>query len=155
MSAHAAGSVPLTVDGISEIEVWMAIIQDEYDVASARRFGQYVVHPPFDDVRDANTGVRRFRRFSCTGFVLDAHRQVGIELLVLDEAVLPELSESDLVSAYPEITRVPAELPAKLGVHGEGPWRVVHAGYVRHALNRPSDAIRAQPHRARPTDSRF
>lgn len=76
--AHVAGHVPLTNDEIREIACWIEEIADEYDASAARaRSCQFVIDPPWKDEPDPNTGVRRYRRYSCAGFVLDAHRQVG------------------------------------------------------------------------------
>lgn len=155
MNAHVAGNVPLTLGEVAEMEVWIAKIEDEYEHAHAGKFHQYVIHPTSEDFRDPITGVRRYRRFSCAGFVLDAHRHVEIDLLDLDETVLPEVSEDTIVSAYPWVARLSLERRARLGLRGDGPWRVVLAGYVLHSLNRSSDNIRAEPYQARPSDSHF
>jgi hypothetical protein len=155
IDAHAAGSVPLTSEEIAAIETWIEKIEDEYRAVKPRAFVQYIVRPPFEDYRDRNTGVRRHRRFSCAGFVLDAHLQVEIELVATDEAGLPEVGRDEIGAAYPELARMDDQRRAWLGIPGDGPWRVVLAGYVLHALNRPTDKIRSEPYRARPGDCRF
>jgi len=99
--------------------------------------------------------VRRYRRFSCAGFVLDAHRQVEINLLLVDEEALqalPEVDEQMLVLAYPDANRRRLH---RLGVPGNGPWRIILAGYVFHALDRTSQQIRDRPYQAKPGDERF
>ena len=149
------GSIPLTVEEISEIETWIEKIRDEYELAHARRFDQYVIHPVSEDFRDPNTGVRRYRRFSCAGFVIDAHREVEIDLLDTDDDNLPEVSQKELVAAYPEVDRMDVTRRERLGLKGDGPWRVVLAGYVCHSLNRPSEVIRSVPYKPRVTDKRF
>lgn len=115
---------------------------------------QYIVDPPWHDVRDSVTGVRRYRRFSCAGFVLDSHLQIDIELLDLDDGVLPEVDKKMLESAYPDVARKGADLE-DYGVGGDGPWRIVLAGYVLHALNRPSERIRHEPYQAQSGDELF
>jgi hypothetical protein len=99
--------------------------------------------------------VRRYRRYSCAGFVLDAHLQVEIELVETDEASLPEVGRDEIGAAYPELARMDDQRRTWLGIPGDGPWRVLLAGYVLHALNRPTDKIRSEPYRARPGDCRF
>jgi hypothetical protein len=149
--AHAVGQAPLSSTEIATVEVWIAKIEDEYLHAGAGRRKQYIVHPPWKDVRDPNRNVRRYRRYSCAGFVLDAYRQVEIYLLEIEETSLPKVDEAMLRSAYPGIG---SRLTQNLGIDGDGPWRIVLAGSV-HSLNRSSEAIRTEPYQARPGDERF
>lgn len=154
--AQAIGRVPLTNDEVKQIEARIEEIADEYESEGAHRRQQYIVDPPWQDVRDPNTDVRRYRRFSCAGFVLDAHSQVDIELLDLDNSVLPEVDKETLQLAYADVdvARKGADLE-RYGVGGEGPWRIVLAGYVLHALNRPSELIRQEPYQAQSGDELF
>jgi len=149
---HAAGRVPLTVEEITRIEAWIEKIVDEYQAADVQGRQQYVIHPPWEDRRDQNTGVRRYRRFSCAGFVLDAYSQVDIELLEIEEAALPGVDRETLLVAYPRIDRVDL---GRFGLHGDGPWRIVLAGYVLHALNRATQEVRQEPYRAKPGNGFF
>jgi hypothetical protein len=43
----------------------------------------------------------------------------------------------------------------ELGIPGDGPWRVVLAGYVMNALDRPESAIRSLRYSPRPGDEFF
>ncbi len=151
---HTVGRIPLTNDEIKQIEARIEEIADEYEAEDVDRKRQYIVDPPWHDVRDSVTGVRRYRRFSCAGFVLDSHLQIDIELLNLDDGVLPEVDKKMLESAYPDVVRKGADLE-DYGVGGDGPWRIVLAGYVLHALNRPSERIRHEPYQAQSGDELF
>lgn len=157
ISAHAAGRVPLRTPEIRQIEVWIEKIRDEYiksNVAANRR-RQYVIHPPWEDYRDPTTGVRRYPRFSCAGFVLDAHRQVDVNLIDIKEEglrLLPEVDEQTLALAYPGVSFQHLD---RFGIKGRGPWRIVLAGYVLHALNRTNERIRRRPYQAKSGDERF
>jgi hypothetical protein len=154
LSAAVAGRIPLTNDQINCIDTWIAKIKDEYQLEKARRRQQYIIDPPWKDVRDENTGVRRYRRYSCAGFVLYTHLQVNISLLIIDKEELPEVTRQTLEAAYPDVFRSPVLLN-RFGLQGSGPWRVVLAGYVLHALDRNSDEIRAEPYLAQGGDELF
>ena len=129
---------------------------DEYQAAGmgGRRRGQFTVHPPWQDVRDRHTNVRRYRRYSCAGFVLDAHRQVSLNLLKIDEGSLPEVDQATLALGYPGL-QMHESVRDSVGVPGDGPWKVVLPGYVVHALNRTSQEVRQGPYHARSGDERF
>jgi hypothetical protein len=156
MSAHAVGRVPLTNDEIKEIAVWIEQVADEYRNAAPRpgRRRQYVIHPPWRDRFDPRTGVRIYRRFSCAGFVLDAHRQVQVDLLNMNEEALPPVDKTLLALAYPNAD-LNTSLLQDFGIHGDPPWRIVLAGYVLHAMNRSTEEIRRAPYRAKPGDELF
>ena len=154
LSADVAGRIPLTNDQINIIRTWIEKVLDEYDFESASGGLQYVMNPQWEDMRDKNTGVRRYRRYSCAGFVLDAHLRVNVSLLVLDKEALPEVTRQTLEGAYPSVFRNPDRL-ARFGLQGNGPWRVVLAGYVLHALDRSRDEIRAEPYLAQGGDELF
>ena len=154
LSADVAGRIPLTNDQINGIKTWIAKVEDEYQFENARRHQQYIIDPPWKDIRDENTGVRRYRRYSCAGFVLDAHLRVDVSLLTIDKEALPEVPRHTLEAAYPDVFRRP-DLLNRFGLQGNGPWRVVLAGYVLHALDRSSDEIRAEPYLAQGGDELF
>lgn len=151
IAVHVTGDIPLTNDERKQIGTWIEKVADE-SRASAR--DQYVIHPPWKDEYDANTGVRRYRRYSCSGFVLDGHLQVDIELLDINEDALPSVDRQKIVCAYPSAERHP-DLLHYWGLEGNGPWKVVLAGYVLHALNRTTDQIRREPYRAKAGNEEF
>ncbi len=152
--AHVVGTVPLTNEEIREIEVWIVGIDDEYNHASVGLRQQYHIHPPWKDKLDPNTGVRRYSRYSCAGFVLKAYSEVDIDLLAIDEESLPKVDMQTLRLAYPQ-QPLNHNILASFGVEGDEPWGIVLAGYVLHALNRTADRIRQEPYRAREGDEQF
>ena len=155
---HVAGRVPLTNNEIKVIAAWTEEIADEYDANEVSGAGgwrrQYIIHPPWEDERDPITRVRRYRRYSCAGFVLDAYLQVEIELLETDPDRLPEVDRQTIDAAYPQAVGNP-KLLAEFGLQNVGPWRIVLGGYVLHALDRPTEDIRNSPYKAQPDDKRF
>ncbi len=154
IKAHVAGHVPLTNDEIKQISAWIEEIADEYHASGANAIRQYVIDPPWKDEVDPNTGVRRYRRYSCAGFVLDGHLQVHIELLKIGEDALPEVDRDTVTSAYPVAREHPQLLP-QYGLRGNGPWKIVLAGYVLHALDRPTEQIRQEPYQVQSGDEQF
>jgi len=149
IKVHVVGRVPLRNDEIKIISTWFEKIVDEYPRLPER---QYVIHPPWKDEYDQNTGVRRYRRYSCVGFVLDSHSQVDIELLQIDKGSLPDV--------YPKTIKLtyglnPGPLLSEFGLEGDGPWKVVLAGYVLHALKRTTKQIRQEPYQAQEGDEQF
>lgn len=152
INVHMAGNVPLTNDDIKIISAWYDKFQDE---SRRPKWRQYVIHPPWKDEYDSKTRIPRYRRYSCAGFVLDGYLQVNIELLDIDENVLPEVDRKTLETAYPDFEQHPSFL-RYLGIEdGKEEWSVVLAGYVLHALNRPTDQIRQGPYQAQKGDEQF
>ena len=154
LCAHVAGRIPLTNDQINSIEAWIVKVDDELRAQNARRWKQYIIDPPWEDICDEDTGVRRYRRYSCAGFVLDAHLRVDVSLLMIDKEALPEVTRQTLEAAYPGVFHN-RDLLDRFGLQGNGPWRVVLAGYVLHALDRSRDEIRAEPYIAQGGDEFF
>ena len=106
---------------------------------------QYVVHPPVQWVMDRTTGTKRFRRFSCVGFVQECYDAgAGIPLLDL-AADMPPVDLATLVATYgDQIGNV--RLRKYLGIHGSEPWPIALAGYLMHALSKPAEQVRGSPH---------
>jgi hypothetical protein len=154
MRVHVAGNVPLTNDEIKEVSAWLEEIIDEYHEAEIDGIRQYIIDPAWKDEQDPNTGVRRYRRYSCAGFVLDGHRQVDIELLDVEPSALPEVGLQEIARIYPMVREHLGSL-RRLGLEGDGPWRIVLAGYVLHSLNRPTGRVRQGSYRAQPGNARF
>jgi hypothetical protein len=145
--------VDLTADEQYQIGVFVEERTGEYQAAKTRRKGQYVIHP---HVRRPDRDTPFFR-FSCAGFVIEAYRDAGVDLLVTGTEELPEISLGTLVEAYPdqaESLRRPRRRAA-FGLEDEPPWRVVLAGYVINACNRRSDVIRADRYLPQPGDEFF
>jgi len=158
-TAHVIGTVPLTNEEVKEIGSWIEEVDDEYRrVGVAKPEQQYCIHPPWRDEVDKNTGARRYRRYSCAGFVLCAYGEVRIRLLDVEQPDLPDVEEQTVLNAYPRLYPLLRGHPDRLdglGLEGTPPWRIVLAGYLFHALNRPTDQIRGGPYRVRPGDETF
>lgn len=151
IKAHVVGYIPLMNDEIKKIETWLEKIIDEYPRSPEK---QYIIHPPWKDEFGSGTGTRRYRRYSCAGFVLDGYRQVDIELLNIEENTLPVIDKQLISSAYPDVESHPGLL-SFLGLEGDGPWKIVLAGYLLHALNRSTNQIRREPYQATEGDEQF
>jgi len=105
----------------------------------------YYIKPVIKKERDAETNRIIKLRFSCVGYVLHLYEAIGIEFVRENES-LPLVSFDFLSEEYP---RFPAAvlkryLP-KLGLVGNGPWRVLLASYVVKSLQRSDDEIRSGP----------
>ena len=154
ISAHAAAQIPLDTDEIKIIEVWITKIEDEYSQSGVENNwrSQFWIDPPWKDRLNKKNGVRRYRRYSCAGFVMDSHCQVDINLLQVDKETLPDVTEDMIKSAY-DISDI--AILRRFGVRGDPPWRIVLAGYVLHALKRESKDIRRGPYQPKPGDEHF
>ena len=141
---HAVGTAGLTAGQIRQMGVFVDEHLSEYEAEKIRKERQYVIHP---HVREPDADVP-CRRFSCAGFVIEAYRDAGIELLVTEPATLPGVTLDTLANAYADQAprlRKPA-VRSSLGLEGDGPWPAVLAGYVLNALNRTVDEIRSRPY---------
>jgi len=154
MTVHITGSVPLTNDEIKQVSAWIEEIADEYRAAAIGMMDQFHIDPPWKDEFDQNTHVRRYRRYSCAGFVIDGHRQVSIDLLDIAPGSLPEVDRQTILATYADAQASPIFL-AQCGLGGNGPYRIVLPGYVLHSMKRTTAQIRQGPYRVQPGDERF
>ena len=95
-------------------------------------------------------------RFSCSGFVFEAYRSAGINLLNPD--ALPLIDMAVIKMAYPLEARLMESArvtPDSLGLRGIGPWPVLLCGYLLHALNRSATSIRDRAYTPITKDQRF
>ncbi|MBN2476360.1 MAG: hypothetical protein JXB62_17235 [Pirellulales bacterium] len=142
----------LDLDDREGIEDWLAEVDTEPPPENP--FKRYVVRPHCDWQTAPETGRRLYRRFSCAGFVVECYRSVGINLVNTREADLPDVEYAMIKHAYPQVKDRANVQEAMggltlddLGLGGDGPWQVVLAGYVFHALDEISDENpRAAPH---------
>lgn len=135
------GTVPLSVDERKELSAWFEEIKDEYARESITNHRQYFILPAWCDSVDAETGIRRYRRYSCSGLVVYAYAEIGISLV--DCASLPPVDRDTIKAAFPFDMR----LFPKFGLEGGGPWKILLPGYVFRALARDSETIRGEPYR--------
>jgi hypothetical protein len=153
---HAHGCVPLTTDEIAQIELFIDRVESEYQANRAGRRQQYVVLPHCLSV-EGDDGTVIYHRYSCGGFVIEAYRFVGIDLIVTDAAALPPVGLDTLRVAYPDQQRALDNLRMReaLGLGGSGPWPIVLSGYILNAMRRTEAEIRGAPYRPQPGDEYF
>ena len=159
MRVHSVGNAALTVDQANRIELYLSEVDSEYDAARRRPLPsqQYVVVPHVKPWC-AKDGTTLWLRFSCAGLVIESYREAGIDLVDHSENSLPPVTPETLDEAYPDFDPVREMRPDRresLGLPGDGPWRVVLAGYVLHALNRAIQDIRNEPYRPSCGDATF
>jgi len=141
----------LTADEAASIETTRAEIDTQTQpVPPSMAFSHYIIHPPVFWVIDEKTNVRRFRKFSCVGFVLECYQDVAeIRLLDLDPEKLPPVDLETLASIYGDLIRN-AKLRERFGLTGpQQEWPIALPGYVMHSLTRPSSDVRKVPYKAR------
>ena len=99
---------------------------------------------PKDQWHQDEKGVPLYRRFNCVSFVLAAYLDgAGISLIdTSDPEGLPEVDIGTVARAYGEHLRTHDRVRTDIGLPGKGPWRILLAGYVCHAMNRPDGSIR-------------
>jgi hypothetical protein len=141
---HAIGTAGLTASQLRQMGVFVDEHVSEYEAERIRGLKQYVIHP---HVREPDADVP-CRRFSCAGFVIEAYRDAGLDLIVTEAARLPGVTLETLLSAYPDLSdRLRNTAKRSLfGLEGQGPWPVTLAGYVLNALDRTTDEIRKGPY---------
>ena len=96
-----------------------------------------------------------YRRFSCSGFVFEAYKFIGIVLVDLKK--LPDVDLETLVRAYPEQERRlrRKKLRELFNLSGDGPWAVLLPGHIINSLNRPREEIMSKSYQAKPGDEYF
>lgn len=149
----AIGTAGLTPGEVQQIRVFCQHRKNEFDANKVRREEQYVIRP-HERKPDSE---HPYHRYSCAGFVIEAYHWAGLELLMLYDDSLPDVSLDTLKAAYPSYAEKlddPAER-ARLGLDEAGRWHVVLAGYVLNALARRSEDIRTTPYIAQPGDDFF
>jgi hypothetical protein len=139
------GYVPPTVDEENRIGLFIDEQMDEHEAAKRRRDGGYIVRPHSEPQREAD-GTTVYVRYSCAGFVVEAYRAAEIDLVVTDEHDLPSVSLDMIERAYP-MARNHERLRGLWGIPGNGPWHILMAGHLLHALARSAGEIRSEPYR--------
>jgi hypothetical protein len=150
---HAVGTANLSEGQVLQIKILCQRQQQEYEAQKVRGKAQYVIRPHVK----APDGEHPFHRYSCAGFVIEAYRWAGIELITLSDAALPKVSLATLKLAYRFYEKElddPA-LRAEYGLEGAEPWPVVLAGHVMNALNRSASDVRRAPYQPSDGDEFF
>lgn len=151
------GDISLSIAECEAVADFLASVEKE-NRSAVRRFQQYTIIPHMKwTVSEEGRRVRR--RFSCTGFVIEAYREAGVELIDTDH--LPLAEESILKAIYSELEQIEAAEEAfqrrigflgrgDLGIHGPGPWAIALPGYIFHSTARLADGEK-RPERYQPT----
>lgn len=133
--AQVAAYVELPAGMQKRMQTWLVDVDQE--LSGISRSGQYIVHPPVKREIDPESK-RGFRRFSCAGFVAECYRAgLRAPLVSTDEDDLPEVSPTLVYVAYDERLRHNDKLRRKVGLAEGKEWRILLAGYLLHALERP------------------
>lgn len=140
--SHLVAWADLTSEERDGMRHWLAEVDDEMRPHLPHL--QYIAHPPLEWVTDEVTGIRRFRRFSCSGFVISCYRE-GAGLNVLSQA-LPPVELPTLMQVYGSQHLSHVRRRLGIGLLGTGPWQVVLPGYILHAFNRPTPVLRLYPY---------
>jgi hypothetical protein len=142
--AHIYGAVELQTGELESIETWLAEVDKEQH--PQRHRDQYTASPSVKWEIDQVTGVKRYRRFSCVGFVTECYREaIGVVLLTRDDQKMPEVDLSLIAQVYGLDERHTC-IRQSVGVGGDGPFRLPMPGYVFHSLNRPDAEVRSKPY---------
>ena len=153
LAVHIIGTVNLTSDDLRQVSVFIDEVGLEYEAEKVRTVRQYIVHP---HVRSPDLNCP-FRRFSCAGFVIEAYRDAGIELIAIESNQLPAVSLETLAEAYPDQRErlQDSRMRQRVGLEGDGPWPVILAGYTFNSLARSAVDIRQYPYVPVPGDEFF
>lgn len=140
-SVQSIGTADLTVDQVRQVDVFVDELMSEYKAELLRARKQYVIHP---HVVEPDEYIP-CRRFSCAGFVIEAYRDAGIDLVDVDQ--IPAVPIEMLRNAYPDATNLldNERFRGEHGLTGSGPWPVVLAGYVMNSLDRTVEEIHDSP----------
>lgn len=146
--AHVIGDIVLDEGECNAILTWMRGIRPEHR-GTRLDFGVYTVCPHVTyEVSEIGKRLGP-RRFSCSGFVIEAYRAARLELI--DTNRLPLVGENEVAAAFPGLVWIESldeERHAKyrfkgredLGLSGQGPWPIALPGYLLQSTVRATDA---------------
>ncbi len=143
--AHVVGSTELSAEDREGMRTWLAEVDKEK--RPARSSSSYTAIPPMEWITDSISGVRRYRRFSCVGFIVECYKSVEIVLLDIEAGDVPSVSIAIISDIYGDRLRLYPQLRGSIGLYGDGPWPALLPGYVLHALDRGDESIRESPHK--------
>jgi hypothetical protein len=158
MAVDVVGSAGVTAEEAMQIQIFIDGHYLEHESLRLSKQAAYVIRPHVQK-RLSTDGTRRYTRFNCVGFVIEAYRDAGIDILITDESQLPDVSLEKLKSAYPDLAKDGAaklNMRYEWGCDGSGPWRVVLPGYLFHALHNVIPGARGSiPYVPQAGDERF
>jgi len=159
------GDLCLDAPECEAIEHWLAGIEKQHRSIRLKPFQQYTILP-HADLPVSEERRRLPQRFSCTGFVMQAYSEAGIELLVEPNS-LPEVDRECLENAYSGFLEWENRAPRiqerfgftsleDIGITGQGPWKIALPGYLFHATARATDdKPRPRPHQPASSDEAY
>ena len=77
---HLVASAELSVEEINRIRVFIAERAGEFESQRISQTQQYRIRPHVEVHRERD-GTETYRRFSCAGFVIEAYREGGVDML--------------------------------------------------------------------------
>jgi len=155
ITPQLVGDLILTNDECEAIDDWLAGVESECASFTTLAPLQYYVIRPHMVTPLSEEGRRRPRRFSCSGFVIEAYREADIKLLELES--IPRVRVETLRPAYEFFfsleerdSRTQEKFGFKgredLGVDDADSWDVVLPGYLFHSTARATDENPRPPH---------
>lgn len=142
--AHIYGAIELQTGDSESIETWLAEVDKEQ--RPPQPFYHYTANPTVKWETDHATGRKRYRRFSCVGFVTECYREaIEVVLLTPDSQSMPAVDLAMIAQVY-QLDERRTRIRESAGVGGNGPFRLAMPGYVFHSLNRPDAEIRSKPY---------
>ncbi len=172
MTADAVGTAGLSNDEVRRIMDFKDRHKGEHDAITQmlRKLGTlsellkslkllellpqiYCIYPHAEPFKENDRDIRM--RFSCAGFVFEAYREAGI--LLFDDDLLPPIDLSRMKEAYPDYTQLldDPNFRASMGLNSAGKWPVMLCGYLLHAINQESTAIRQSKYSPKESDQYF
>lgn len=156
INANVQGSAALDDDETRKIRSFIDRHQSEHE---ARHFGKlkdYCIYPHFRREPESELdGTYAYTRFSCAGFVIEAYRFAGIELINLER--VPPVAFKAVAEAYPKYRESLTQktVQKRLGIDVGFPLQIVFCGYVMHAMNRTPEQIRGGAYAPSVSDAIF
>lgn len=151
------GTAEVSDDESRRIAVFVDSIEGEYQAQGVRE-RCYVAHPPAAPVR-ARDGTIRYTRFSCAGFVREAYRRVGIELIEEPDTEFPRMSLEMLCNSYPDqaVALRNPRVRSLIGLESmpAETLPILLPGHLINSLARHVSEIRSTPFSPRPGDECF
>lgn len=142
ISADVQATATLNDDESRKIRSFIDQHQGEHEARRLGTFGGYCVFPHVREEFE-DDGTYLYSRFSCAGFVVEAYRFAGIDLIDLE--TVPSADLDAVAEAYPDYRERLADerWQKRLGIEEGFPVPIVFCGYVIHSLNRTPEQIRA------------
>jgi len=106
---------------------------------------RYIAHPAFKVEEDPVSGIKKFHRYSCVGFVTECYQSTAVDQVLTDSsrASFPRIDQAMVERLFvPPTLRLTEEIAESINLTGNGPWPVALPGYVMRAFTRTDEEIR-------------